>query len=81
MVMLLEGEHLQFFCLQKTVTLLVLIKKGGLLQLKFGGVGVNIYLWSKIFYHPPPCISFSDDISEAVSQITFILHTHIPLGL
>ena len=31
--------------------LLILIKKGGLLQLKFGvvgvGVGVNIYLWAR----------------------------------
>ena len=26
--------------------LFILIKKGGLLQLKFGGVGVNIYLWA-----------------------------------
>ena len=26
--------------------LLILIKKGGLLQLKFGG-GVNIYLWAR----------------------------------
>ena len=26
---------------------LILIKKGGLLQLKFGGVGVNIYLWAR----------------------------------
>ena len=25
--------------------LLIFIKKGGLLQLKFGVVGVNIYLW------------------------------------
>ena len=25
--------------------LLILIRKGGLLQLKFGVVGVNIYLW------------------------------------
>ena len=27
--------------------LLILIKKGGLLQLKFGVVGVNIYLWAR----------------------------------
>ena len=27
--------------------LLILIKKGGLLQLKFVGVGVNIYLWAR----------------------------------
>ena len=29
--------------------LLILIKKGGLLQLKFGGdgIGVNIYLWER----------------------------------
>ena len=29
--------------------LLILINKGGLLQLKFGvvGVGVNIYLWAR----------------------------------
>ena len=27
--------------------LLILIKKGGLLQLKFGVVGVNIYLWAQ----------------------------------
>ena len=55
MVMLLEGEHLQFFCLQKTVTLLVLVKKGGLLQLKFGGVGVNIYFTIfKDFLSPAP---------------------------
>ena len=27
--------------------LLILIIKGGLLQLKFGGVGVNIYLWER----------------------------------
>ena len=27
--------------------LLILIKKGGLLQLKFGGGGVNIYLWAR----------------------------------
>ena len=27
--------------------LLILIKKGGLLQLKFVGVGVNIYLWAQ----------------------------------
>ena len=25
----------------------ILIKKGGLLQLKFVGVGVNIYLWAR----------------------------------
>ena len=25
----------------------ILIKKGGLVQLKFGGVGVNIYLWAQ----------------------------------
>ena len=25
----------------------LLIKKGGLLQLKFGVVGVNIYLWAR----------------------------------
>ena len=27
--------------------LLILIKKGGLLQLKSGVVGVNIYLWAR----------------------------------
>ena len=27
--------------------LLILIKKGGLLQIKFGVVGVNIYLWAR----------------------------------
>ena len=27
--------------------LLILIKKGGLLQLKLGVVGVNIYLWAR----------------------------------
>ena len=27
--------------------LLILIKKGGLLQLKFASVGVNIYLWAQ----------------------------------
>ena len=27
--------------------LLILFKKGGLLQLKFGGVRINIYLWAQ----------------------------------
>ena len=27
--------------------LLILIKKGGLLQLQFGSVGINIYLWAR----------------------------------
>ena len=40
-------------CLTFLARLLILIKKGGLLQLKFGvvgvgvGVGVNIYLWAR----------------------------------
>ena len=45
---------LQKFTLTKLIflaRLLILIKKGGLLQLKFGvvgvGVGVNIYLWAR----------------------------------
>ena len=40
----LPGQLSQFLA-----RLLILIKKGGLLQLKFGvvGVGVNIYLWAR----------------------------------
>ena len=38
-----------FFAHSFLARLLILIKKGGLLQLKFGGVGVgvNIYLWAR----------------------------------
>ena len=43
----------QFFFIHLLARLLILIKKGGLLQLKFGvvgvsvGVSVNIYLWAR----------------------------------
>ena len=42
--------------------LLILIKKGGLLQLKFVGVGVNIYLWARLlekFFMFPSQICFA----------------------
>ena len=41
------ADLLRFFSF--LARLLILIKKGGLLQLKFGvvGVGVNIYLWAR----------------------------------
>ena len=37
----------QFGFITFLARLLILIKKGWLLQLKFGGVGVNIYLWAR----------------------------------
>ena len=42
----------------------ILFKKGGLLQLKFGGVGVNIYLWQHNF-KSFPCI-----LSKFVMHVT-----------
>ena len=45
-------DQLEFFGRRKKLVdqflarLLILIKKGGLLQLKFSVVGVNIYLWA-----------------------------------
>ena len=42
------SHFLKFVMHSFLARLLILIKKGGLLQLKFGvGVGVNIYLWAR----------------------------------
>ena len=46
-------KHKTIYAQSFLARLLILIKKGGLLQLKFGvvgvgvGVGVNIYLWAR----------------------------------
>ena len=46
--MLCYPEKIIAYLFHFLARLLILIKKGGLLQLKFGvvGVGVNIYLWA-----------------------------------